>query len=476
MLTSSRHHQRQPSDPFPGFEPLTANYVYTPNQFFDVLLPYGSRGCVRLVAYLLRRTLGWLDANGEPIEQEITVSWTELIERAGISRGALREVLDEALRRKFIAQVQAGRAKGVGEQGQSAQYRLRWGSETEYLKSPERFDGFFRGEGHRTPVPNAFFDRVVPEAPLAVTKVVGTVLRHTIGYQNQFGGRRTSTPLSYQQIANYAHLSIGKTLAQAIRLADEAGYIARIELGNFSPDRSQQQATCYGVRWLQQGLNRRIGSDIPSEVEWFNKPIRNGSETPPEDRFKKPITIKTEHKDTLKQQQAAAMKEGIILLRNQGFDRHSAVRLIEQQGIEVVQNQIAWLDARKPTENRVGMLRKAIEENWPKPRSVQHREKRHELRTRQQTKDAQQVREEVAIAAKKQQRRDRQQRLLAEWGSASLEERRQWIQTTVERETSTRLADIIRRESVKSPQPHLQVLETIAVDRNLPRVLVLDDR
>ena len=66
-MSESKSQHRQSVEPFQGFEPLTANYVYCPNQFFDVLLPHGSRGCVRLVAYLLRRTLGWLDANGEPI-------------------------------------------------------------------------------------------------------------------------------------------------------------------------------------------------------------------------------------------------------------------------------------------------------------------------------------------------------------------------------------------------------------------------
>ena len=50
--------------PFQGFEPLTANFIYCPNQFFDVCLPHCSRGAVRFVAYLLLRTLGWRDENG----------------------------------------------------------------------------------------------------------------------------------------------------------------------------------------------------------------------------------------------------------------------------------------------------------------------------------------------------------------------------------------------------------------------------
>jgi len=53
---------------FPGFEPFDANYVYCPNQFFEVCLSMRSRGVVRLVAYMIRRTLGWLDRNGKPVE------------------------------------------------------------------------------------------------------------------------------------------------------------------------------------------------------------------------------------------------------------------------------------------------------------------------------------------------------------------------------------------------------------------------
>jgi hypothetical protein len=52
----------QAKAPFPGFELPTANFIYCPNQFFDVCLPHCSRGAVRFIAYLLRRTLGWLDA------------------------------------------------------------------------------------------------------------------------------------------------------------------------------------------------------------------------------------------------------------------------------------------------------------------------------------------------------------------------------------------------------------------------------
>ena len=58
-------------DSFLGFEHVTANFIYCPNQFFDVCLPNCSRTVIRIVAYMLLRTLGWLDSNGDPIEQNV---------------------------------------------------------------------------------------------------------------------------------------------------------------------------------------------------------------------------------------------------------------------------------------------------------------------------------------------------------------------------------------------------------------------
>ncbi len=200
------------TDGFPGFEHLTANYIYCPNQFFDVCLPHCSRGAVRLVAYLLRRTLGWLDANGDPIEQDIQVTYQELINEARISRGAISKAINEAITAGFIVQVRAGRPDGRERPSESACYMLRWDSERAYSSDPKAFSGFYAGEGNRSPVPNAFFDHVIPQETLAVVKVVGTVLRFTVGYQHQFG-RRTQATLSYSFIQNYAKMGDRSTLS-----------------------------------------------------------------------------------------------------------------------------------------------------------------------------------------------------------------------------------------------------------------------
>ena len=181
---------------FLGFTPLDANYIYCPNQFLDVCLPSSSRSVARLVAYILDQTLGWLDSQGDPISQNITVSYRSLIASAGISRGGIRNAIDEAVASRFIQCIREGRASAAGKSPERASFALQWDDGGHYRNTAENFLGFFAGEGHRTPIPNAFFRRVIPYETQTVIKVVGTVLRHTVGYQNQFGGRRSEAALS----------------------------------------------------------------------------------------------------------------------------------------------------------------------------------------------------------------------------------------------------------------------------------------
>src|ERR1041384_7285830 len=205
------------SRPFAGFALPTSNTTYCPNQFFDVCRPHGSRGCVRLVAYLIRKTLGWCDRHGNPQETHIAVSYADLIEKAGISRQMIRSALDEALKANFVRCTQKGLAKSAGQAAQTAQYELRWDERHEYVKDPKRFQGFFAGEGNRTYIPNQFFDHVIPHETLAVVKVVGSVIRFSIGFQTRYGFRRQQTSLSYQDIQRYARIRNRQNLSDALK-------------------------------------------------------------------------------------------------------------------------------------------------------------------------------------------------------------------------------------------------------------------
>lgn len=109
--------------PFVGLAAPTSNTTFAPNQFSDACFPYCSRGVARLVAFLIRKTLGWCDAEGNPREEQITVSYRELMAKAGISRDMIRQALDEAVAGHFVECVRDGRPDSVGEAGESASYQ-----------------------------------------------------------------------------------------------------------------------------------------------------------------------------------------------------------------------------------------------------------------------------------------------------------------------------------------------------------------
>lgn len=490
--TSTRPHTHDGHDPgkedghFEGFPNLTANFIYCPNQFFDVCIPNASRGTVRLVAYLLKRTLGWLDANGTPIEQNIRVSFREIVSEAGIGRGAIRESIDEAIRGRFILCVEPGRVNANDHVGQAGCFALRWDAEGKYTKDVDSFEGFFASEGNRTPIPNAFFDRVIRCETLAVTKVVGTVLRHTVGYQNQFG-RRLQAPLSYTYIQQYAHICDRSTLSQALQQALKTGYIRRVEEGYFDPRRDNRNPATYAVRWLEEAKIAVGGSkNPPVGPAQFKKPTSqygsvqkrdqlqntnptsDGPRIRPAEPSKNPTTEKTVTKTSFKQQQhaeptavAVGQSEGYRLLRATGFDDKLAVALSRLASPSEIELQIAWLPRRNPKRNPRGMLRRAIEERWSEPttlaaasdnqsqsRAIQNAEVHTELDLAQQEKE-----------------RLRAERLAA-WRALSADQKTAYYGQAIERADSSFTRSRLRRHR-DLDNPPTEVLALLAGDRGV---------
>jgi hypothetical protein len=110
---------------FMGSSPPTSNTVYTPNQFFDVGLPYSSRGVVRIVALLIRKTLGWCDEDGNPLAERHALSWNDF-EVAGVSRDMIRGAINEAIAGHFIRCVRQPRPKTAGHPYVSGLHELKW--------------------------------------------------------------------------------------------------------------------------------------------------------------------------------------------------------------------------------------------------------------------------------------------------------------------------------------------------------------
>lgn len=408
MPQPSRRHNRdvQQGGVFLGYSPPTSNTTYTPNQFFDVVLPHASRGCLRLVAYLIRKTLGWSDAQGNPQNPEALVTYKELIEQAGIGRARIREALDEALAKKYINCLRPGRAHSPGQEGCPALYSLKWDDRDLYVTDPQEFEGFFSGNGNLTHIPNQFFDYTIPNETAAVVKVVGVIIRHTIGFQTRFGFRRQQVALSFSEIMRKAGIASRSTVNIALKESIEKNHVLRAIVGKFDP--YEGQAATYMIRWADASASEvgsKIEPDLSDDDQAQNRtrpdlsvpksnqtkgiqiePGKRSIITPdsseialgsvPESNqpeFQNQTTSKTtglnntpkQHKDS--DAVPGDLSPSIDLLITQGFSRSVALALSKEYSSERIQRQIEWLKDRQASRNRLGMLRKAIEEDWPQP-------------------------------------------------------------------------------------------------------------
>ncbi len=364
---------------FRGFEPLRSNNTYTPNQFFDVCLPHSPIGVVRLVGYMLRQTIGWCDKDGNPLHERLTFTYSELIEKAGISRGAIRLALEKATKSNFIRRTQTGRSKSRGDAGQSSTYEIKWDPRGEYIKHPASFQGFYNAtQAHRTSVPNQFFDEVLPQESLSVVKVVGAVIRLTIGFTNNRGDRRLEAFISYTHIQRYVKINSRKHVSKAIKFSIENNYIVLMSKGFFDRNAGKKsQASVYGLRWVDLKSYTRIGTKrIPEKInqDRYKKDTGNGSKRIPENQSIKDTGIEMLlRNNTIKQQQPGVVDEEfsgtLKKLTEIGFSGKVARALLSLRSVEEVENQIAWLYLRNPKSNKLGMLRKAIQEGWPEPKA-----------------------------------------------------------------------------------------------------------
>ncbi|MCA9427441.1 MAG: hypothetical protein KC994_20335 [Candidatus Omnitrophica bacterium] len=382
---------------FGGFAPPTSNTTYTPNQFFDFLIPYSKKtGVIRAVGYILRQQLGWCDAEGNPKNPVVRVSYRQLEEKAGIGHTQIRQAIDAGIEGDFIDCVEAGRSCTRGEMGGSATYQLKWNHEDGYTTSPIHFQGFYSRQGNRTFIPNQFFDEVIPNESLAVIKVVAAIIRNTIGWRNQFGFQRQQVSLSVTELERKTNLS-RRALRLALNKACEKNYVERVDRGFFDPNAGREsRAAVYRLRWSDGWTGDQVGMEgAPDcttgdrsqmdhgENEERSRKYHGGApELTTEERSHKYHGIKRKkQKNILKRKTTtdrATKPEGesvvaddfdvsFDLLLERGFSKRDAARLAGLQSVEVIRNQIEWLPDRNPESNELGMLRRAIEENWSQP-------------------------------------------------------------------------------------------------------------
>ena len=191
----------------------------------------------------------------------------------------------------------------------------------------------------------------------------------------------TVTELS--RLTNYSRRHVHEALHEAMK----RGYIERMS-GEYHDSRvgARSQGATYRIRWTAQAVNpvsadskapRPQSREAAASFTFLNsskkvnaQPVQNGEWE--EYKMVNAISIKRsiKNRSTAAADQkppAAAADEIIAKLLAVGFDVSAAGQLASRWSVEVIEQQLAWLPQRKADRNRLGLLRRAIEENWPPP-------------------------------------------------------------------------------------------------------------
>jgi len=406
---------REAKEAFPGFPDFRANVTFTPIQYFTVVVPHCSRGTVRIVGYVLRKVLGWVDERGNPTREQLQFTYRELIEKAGVSRESIPDALREAVDKRFLRCVQSPLPDRIGQPARNGIYEIYWDKEGRYTNSPVEFRGFFypeaammeeqagsrvvsRPKAARKNIPNAFFDELLPCERLSVIRAVGALLF----YSSQWGPggeRKVPVSKSITELSRLSNLS-RQHIHGAVTEARERGYIIQVDAGCFDPAAGKDsRAATYAIHWAASAAVGRVlrTEEIPTqpagkiEREQEQSVKVDGAPVGKSERHEtkmvngersnmvNDIRIKKELKNLQttasasyasdESSQKVAAESGFDLLCKAGFDERTARRLARKRSPDVIQRQIQWLAQRGITRNRLGFLCRAIEQNWPQPES-----------------------------------------------------------------------------------------------------------
>ena len=404
-----------PPPEFPGFPDFRSNVTFVPLQFFTIVLPHRSRGCVRLVGFMIRRLLGWVDTDGNPTHTQLEFSYRDLMQGAGLSRDAIAEALTEAQEHRLIECVRAPRPDRPGQAALSGIYTLRW--HDDYTNAPAAFMGFCRREAvpatddnagrpvtaakvARKNIPNAFFDYLLRRERLSLARVVGVMLFRSIQW-GPGGERKVPVCLSISELSLLTRTS-RRHVHEAVQEAMSRGYLERVQEGRFDPDAgAQSHAATYRIRWTSQPV-APVAAPTPPEItlamggQTSPYPIsdrsekgyadavgkgerhQSGKENGDQSEMGNDISIKRsiknnttaagkDHAPEAPSHPAAVVSGVMARLVEAGFDAPTVGHLVRQRPADVIQRQLDWLPLRRACTNRLGLLRRAIESDWPKP-------------------------------------------------------------------------------------------------------------
>ena len=391
---------------FRGFPEFRSNVLYCPKQFFTVVVPNSTVNTIRVVAHMLRKTLGWVDEDGNPIQEKHEFSHRDLEQVAGVSHSRLSEALADALKFNFIRRAQKARVQIEGVRARSAAFELLW-DEAWYTDDLKLFNGFYLQPSYtdesgqnrigRKNIPNIFFDYLIREENRALIRVVGTLLWYSIDW-GKGGERRTTVRKSLRDLVELTQLAKG-SIVRSLDEAIEKGYIERVEPGFFDLAGNRAGAiTVYGIKWTKdytytyEGLPVNVGEaterpqnetrvsspNAPkmrhgqrSQNETRNAPKMRHAERPQNETIRITKTtipntfINNNSSSPSPHTNSVAAAEEVLL--KAGFDRKTAEQLSTTNPLDVITEQVSFLARRHATKNPLGLLRQAIVENWAPP-------------------------------------------------------------------------------------------------------------
>ncbi len=458
---------------FGGFEYPDANCIFCPNQLFDLAL--SSLSTVhewRLLCYVIHETLSTLDRNGVPVRQDIEISRNELHREARIGRQEITATIDSLVRLGFFAHVSEPVPNSNTGKGKARTFRLAWDlPAASYTKNLDYFHGFFAGEGNRTAIPKDFFTKVVPFENHACNKIVGAVLRHTVGFQNQFGGRVEEAPLSFEFIKQFTNIRSDSTINDALKHSIERKYIERTKSGTFSFDPAMRSPSFYTVYWLK-GTKSVVpqGDEIRSSKSGQN-PKQQGDENP-SSNYKNSVAATGDeirsniNLPILKQQTEVVDQKCLQLLLAEGFKKTAALQIVKQADSKVIENQIASYQYWKSTGKGLGFLRKAIAENWDEPEHLRVKRQRSIKQRRENSEQSEQQQAEQRFS---QAIGKYKAKLIEIWFSLSVTKREELKQRAVLVEADSVKA-YLQKKSVDD-KPVVAFLNQVASLKNMRTVV-----
>ena len=246
------------------------------------------------MSHMLRKTLGWVNEAGDPIQEQHAFSYGDLESDAGIVHSGLGKAIHEALDSRFIRCVQKARMQVQGVRARSAAYELLW-NESAYTDDLEDYAGFYLQPSYtdhdgqnrigRKNIPNIFFDYLVKNESRRVIRVVGTLLWYSIDW-GKGGERKRPVSKSLRDLVELTQLD-KSNVVRALDEAEQKGYVERLERGVFDLSaRQQSSTTVYGIHWTDEYTYTYDGLpvEVSSDVERSKKATRPPSANAPKKR------------------------------------------------------------------------------------------------------------------------------------------------------------------------------------------------